>query len=889
MTFQVQDNGGTANGGIDLDPSPRTITINITPVNDAPQGASKTVTTLEDTAYTFASLDFGFSDPNDTPANSLQAVKITTLPATGTLTNNGVNVTAGQFITAGDVNAGKLMFTPPANANGASFATMTFQVQDNGGTANGGIDLDPSPRTITINVTPVNDAPVANDDSATTGEDTTVVINVVSNDTDIDGTIDPKTVSITTNAAHGALSVNPSSGAVTYTPAANYFGNDTFRYIVKDNEGLASREAVVSITINAVNDAPAAVNDTYTLFEDHPLTINAGGVLANDSDVENNPLTAVLVSNVSHGTLTLNANGSFTYLPAGNFNGSDSFTYKANDGQSLNNLSNTATVILRIDSVNDPPVGSSQTVTTLENVAYTFKAADFPLTDPNDSPANSLLAVRISSLPSAGKLTVNGANVTIGQFVSLSDINAVKLIFTPTANTNGDSYAVFTFQVEDDGGVANDGIDLDPVARAMTINVTPANRAPEFTQISVTPVVPEDGIAVLTGTFTDPNDADGHTLVVDWGEGTPEVVKLGGGVNSFNVIHKYLDDNPTGTASDTYKINVLLSDSHNASVTAVLTTTVKNVEPAASIDAPASGVRGQDLTFAGSFIDPGTLDTHRVSWDFGDGAVIGSHSSVDVNALKVTHVYTASGTYTVKLTVVDDDGGTATVSGQITIKAVDLQTDPCDSTRTALVVGGTSGDDTIRFVPQGNDGDIKVLINGASQGTFRPTGRIIAYGLDGNDDIEVAGSIRLSAFLHGDSGNDRLAAGGGDSVLCGGDGDDQLLGGSGRSVLIGDGGADRLVGGSDDDILIGGTTLYNCDHIALCEILEAWSRTDLTYAQRINTISQGEFTLSAATVFDDGAADTLTGASGLDWFFTGRNDKVTDAKPAETITLSSIA
>ena len=83
FTFQVQDNGGTANGGVDLDPTTNTITVNVTAVNDPPSGADKTITTLEDTAYTFSLADFGFSDPNDSPAGSLLAVKITTLPPPG--------------------------------------------------------------------------------------------------------------------------------------------------------------------------------------------------------------------------------------------------------------------------------------------------------------------------------------------------------------------------------------------------------------------------------------------------------------------------------------------------------------------------------------------------------------------------------------------------------------------------------------------------------------------------------------------------------------------------------------------------------------------------------------------------------------------------------------
>ena len=140
FTFQVQDDGGTANGGVNLDQSPNTMTINVTSVNDAPAGTDKTVTTLEDTAYMFTAADFGFSDPNDSPANAWLAVKITTLPGAGTLTDNGVAVTAGQFVSVADINAGLLMFTPAANANGTGYASFTFQVQDDGGTANGGVE-----------------------------------------------------------------------------------------------------------------------------------------------------------------------------------------------------------------------------------------------------------------------------------------------------------------------------------------------------------------------------------------------------------------------------------------------------------------------------------------------------------------------------------------------------------------------------------------------------------------------------------------------------------------------------------------------------------------------------------------------------------------------------
>ena len=152
FTFQVQDNGGTVNGGIDTDPTPRKMAVAVTALNDAPIGTSKTVLMSKNTSYAFKVTDFGFSDPNDTPANSLLAVKITTLPLLGSLTDNGVAVAVGAHVSVADITAGKLKYTPKTNGTGTAYASFTFQVQDNGGTANGGVDTDPTPKKMTISV-----------------------------------------------------------------------------------------------------------------------------------------------------------------------------------------------------------------------------------------------------------------------------------------------------------------------------------------------------------------------------------------------------------------------------------------------------------------------------------------------------------------------------------------------------------------------------------------------------------------------------------------------------------------------------------------------------------------------------------------------------------------
>src|SRR5205823_1892185 len=140
----------------------------------------------------------------------------------------------------------------------------------------------------------------------------------------------------------------------------------------KANDGsLDSNTATVSITVNAVNDAPLVVNDGYSTNEDTTLTITAPGVLGNDTDVEANTLTAILVASATHGTLTLNANGSFSYTPDAIYTRPYSYSYKANDG-ALD--SNTTTVSITVNAVNDVPVAVNDSYSTNEDTALTVNA-----------------------------------------------------------------------------------------------------------------------------------------------------------------------------------------------------------------------------------------------------------------------------------------------------------------------------------------------------------------------------------------------------------------------------------------------------------------------------------------------------------------------------------
>ncbi|MCU0785444.1 MAG: Ig-like domain-containing protein, partial [Verrucomicrobia bacterium] len=203
--------------------------------------------------------------------------------------------------------------------------------------------------TVTLTVTPVNDAPLANNDSTNTPEDVSMTIPVLANDSDVEGT--PLTIT-STSTTNGTATI--SGNDVIFTPSANFNGIVVFDYTISD--GTDSATASVTVTVTPVNDAPVANNDTYTTPEDVMLTVSivgllsngtpSAGILANDTDADGDALTALLVSNVSHGSLALNPDGSFTYTPISNYFGSDSFTYRAYDGSATSAVATVSLTIL---------------------------------------------------------------------------------------------------------------------------------------------------------------------------------------------------------------------------------------------------------------------------------------------------------------------------------------------------------------------------------------------------------------------------------------------------------------------------------------------------------------------------------------------------------------
>lgn len=210
---------------------------------------------------------------------------------------------------------------------------------------------------VNITVTCINDPPIANNDFYEVDEDEVLSVpfneGVLVNDSDIDGP-DPLTANLVGDVSYGTLNLN-ADGSFDYTPNPDYYGTDSFTYQAYDGEDY-SNVATVTITVNPVNDPPIANDDYYSVLVNHTLNVAAPGVLENDIDVDNDPLTACLETNVSHGTLIFNADGSFIYTPNENFSGTDSFTYKAYDEQDYSNIATVNITAVTTDPPNAPSI-----------------------------------------------------------------------------------------------------------------------------------------------------------------------------------------------------------------------------------------------------------------------------------------------------------------------------------------------------------------------------------------------------------------------------------------------------------------------------------------------------------------------------------------------------
>ncbi len=301
------------------------------------------------------------------------------------LLNNALN---GNVVLAAN---GTFTYTPVLNYNGPD--SFTYLICDFG------LPVFCDTAVVSITVNPINDAPVAIDDLSNTNQNVAVSGDASSNDSDVDG--DPLTYTMLVNPTNGIALFN-ANGSFTYTPNLNFTGTDSLTYVVCDNgtPALCDTAIVVFNVIGVIvlNQPPIALNDSFTTNEDTPLNAD---VSANDSDPDGNALTFAVVTNPTNGTLILNANGTFTYSPFANFNGSDSFTYQVCDN-GLPSLCDTATVTITVNAVNDVPLAVDDNYGTQINTALN---ADVSLND-SDVDGNTLTFTVITN-PSNGFLTLN--------------------------------------------------------------------------------------------------------------------------------------------------------------------------------------------------------------------------------------------------------------------------------------------------------------------------------------------------------------------------------------------------------------------------------------------------------------------------------------------------
>jgi VCBS repeat-containing protein len=379
-----------------------TVSVTINGVNDVPDAVNDAASTNEDNAVTITVLG------NDTDADG----NVLTVSAVTQGTKGAVTINGGGTIT----------YTPNANANGTDL--FTYTVSD----GNGGSDT----ATVSVTINVANDLPVAAGNSASTNEDTAVLINVLANDSDPDG--DVLTVSAATQGTKGAVTINV-NGTITYTPNANANGSDSFTYTVSD--GTATANATVSVNITGVNDAPDAVNDAAATVEDAAVIIT---VLANDTDADGETLQVTGVTQGSKGAVTINANGTVAYTPAPNTNGADAFTYTVRDGA---NVTDTATVTVSVAPVNDAPVAVADTATTREGAAVTITV----LANDSDVEGNTLTVTSVTTL--VGGTAVVNANNTV-TYTAGANFNGIgSFIYTLSDGQGGTATATVTVTVTD--------------------------------------------------------------------------------------------------------------------------------------------------------------------------------------------------------------------------------------------------------------------------------------------------------------------------------------------------------------------------------------------------------------------------------------------------------
>ncbi|WP_338016066.1 Ig-like domain-containing protein [Meridianimarinicoccus roseus] len=635
----------------------QTITVTVTDANDDPVAVGDSFITVEDSVLTRLPAQLLANDTDqdgDTPV------------FTGIVTSSGVNGTVAFDGTT-------ITFTPDGDFNGTASFDYTI-VDGNGGTDTG---------TVTVDVLPEPDVPVAGDDSFTTDEDVALIgASVTGNDTDADG--DTLNYSLVTGAANGTLTLN-GSGTFDYTPNADFNGTDTFTYEVDDGTGLTDT-AEVSITVNAINDAPDAVDDTATTDEDVSTTIAA---LGNDTDPENDTLTvsAFDATSAAGGTIT-ESGGLFTYTPGAEFSGTDTFSYTVTDGD----LTDTATVTVTVNAVNDVPVAADDSGTVNEDGSVTIDVLA------NDTDAD-------------GNTDIDPASVLIDDGGSGTTSLSVPGEGTWTVNTTTGAIT-FSPEPDYDGTVTPVGYSVADLQGArsntaqVSVTLTPQADAPVIDQADPSTVsVDENTTSVTQITATDPDTGDTQTFSLSGDDSTLFTIDGSGNLSFIDAPDFEIDTSDDG--DQVYEVDVIVTDGDGLTDTISVEATVQdaNDAPVAADDTVQDMVEDTPFTYPEAVLlagdtdqDGDALNVTAVSNAVGGVAVLNPSGSVTF-----TPDAGYNGPASFDYTVSDGNGGSDVGTASFNVDAVpDLPVADDDS---ITVAEGATGSGNVLANDEDEDGD----------------------------------------------------------------------------------------------------------------------------------------------------------------------------------------
>jgi CshA-type fibril repeat protein len=666
VSYVVSD----GNGGTDTS----TLSITVTPVNDPPVDGNETLSVAEDNPLSGNLLSNATDVDGDTLSITQFTIGSTTYTAGDTATIPGVGTLT--------INAnGTFTFTPAPNYNGP-VPPVSYVVSD----GNGGTDTS----TLSITVTPVNDPPVDGNETLSVAEDNPLSGNLLSNATDVDGdtlSITQFTIGSTTYTAGdtatipgvGTLTIN-ANGTFTFTPAPNYNGPvPPVSYVVSDGNG-GTDTSTLSITVTPVNDPPVDGNETLSVAEDNPLS---GNLLSNATDADGDTLsiTQFTIGSTTYtagdtatipgvGTLIINANGTFTFTPAPNYNGPvPPVSYVVSDG---NGGTDTSTLSITVTPVNNPPIDGNETLSVAE---------DNPLSGNLLSNATDV----DGDILSITQFTIGSTTYTAGDTATIPGVGTLTInangtfTFTPAPNYNGPVPPV-SYVVSDGNG----GTDTS----TLSITVTPVNNPPIDGNETLS--VAEDN--PLSGNLlSNATDADGDTLsITQFTIGTTNYTAgdtatiPGVGTLTINANGTF-----TFTPAPNYNgpvppVSYVVSDGNGGTDTSTLSITVTPVNDppidgnenlSVAEDTPLSGNLLSNATDVdGDILSITQFTIGSTTYTAGDTATIPGVGTLTINA-NGTFTFTPAPNYNgpvppVSYVVSDGNGGTDTSTLSITVTPV---------------------------------------------------------------------------------------------------------------------------------------------------------------------------------------------------------------------------